>query len=281
MARDDRFYAFFVARTSRSRSRIRKFSLPKSFLRLTIVASLLVTGMTLYGFYGLTQEAIHLRVEHENARLRAENSRQRQQLHDLNQRVEAVEDTSRRLAEMSGVNISDDARPKGSGGPAIPVQDSASIMSKAETLQRSLQAVESVMQARMVTPSIWPVLGNLTDSFGGRRNPFGGSGSEFHAGQDIATAWGTAVDATAAGTVIFAGWQNGYGQVVIIDHGGGLTTRYGHLSEIDVSEGQQIAKAEPIGKVGSSGRSTGPHLHYEVRLNDEPVDPRNYLPPSE
>jgi murein DD-endopeptidase MepM/ murein hydrolase activator NlpD len=84
--------------------------------------------------------------------------------------------------------------------------------------------------------------------------------------------------AAAQGTVIFAGWQNGYGQIVIIDHGNGLTTRYGHLSGIDVEVGRQIARGEQIGRVGSTGRSTGPHLHYEVRINDEPVNPRQYLP---
>jgi murein DD-endopeptidase MepM/ murein hydrolase activator NlpD len=77
--------------------------------------------------------------------------------------------------------------------------------------------------------------------------------------------------------VIFAGWQNGYGQLVAIDHGGGLTTRYGHLSHIDVTEGQTVERAQFIGRVGSSGRSTGPHLHYEIRINDEPVDPLQYL----
>ena len=83
--------------------------------------------------------------------------------------------------------------------------------------------------------------------------------------------------AGASGKVIFAGWQNGYGQLVVVDHGGGLTTRYGHLSHTDVIEGQAVSRAELLGRVGSTGRSTGPHLHYEVRINEEPVNPLQYL----
>ena len=85
------------------------------------------------------------------------------------------------------------------------------------------------------------------------------------------------VIAAATGTVSFVGWQNGYGQLVVIDHGGGLTTRYGHLSQIEVAQGESVTRGELVGKVGSTGRSTGPHLHYEVRINDEPVNPLQYL----
>jgi murein DD-endopeptidase MepM/ murein hydrolase activator NlpD len=85
------------------------------------------------------------------------------------------------------------------------------------------------------------------------------------------------VVAGASGKVTFVGSQNGYGQLIVIDHGGGLTSRYGHLSHIDVAEGQTVERAQFIGRVGSSGRSTGPHLHYEIRINDEPVDPLQYL----
>jgi murein DD-endopeptidase MepM/ murein hydrolase activator NlpD len=88
---------------------------------------------------------------------------------------------------------------------------------------------------------------------------------------------GTPVIAGARGQVSFVGWQNGYGQLVVIDHGGGLSTRYGHLSHIDVDLGQSVSRGQLIGKVGSTGRSTGPHLHYEVRINDQAVNPLQYL----
>jgi murein DD-endopeptidase MepM/ murein hydrolase activator NlpD len=127
-------------------------------------------------------------------------------------------------------------------------------------------------------PSIWPVMGALRSGVGTRSNPFGGSSIEFHKGQDIAAPIGTPVMATADGTIVVAGWQRGYGWVVYIDHGNGISTRYGHLSRIDVEIGQTIKRGEQLGLVGSTGRSTGPHLHYEVRINGQPVSPLLYLP---
>lgn len=127
-------------------------------------------------------------------------------------------------------------------------------------------------------PSIWPVMGTLRSGVGIRSNPFGGSSREYHKGQDISAPMGTSVIATADGTVTIAGWQRGYGWVVYIDHGNGISTRYGHLSRIDVTVGQTIRRGEQLGLVGSTGRSTGPHLHYEVRINGQPVSPLQYLP---
>lgn len=233
---------------------------------------------SLYGFYGLTQQAAHFRTEFENQRLRAENEQQRQQLNALNNRVEAVEDTSRKLAEKSGV-INEEPVLPGTGGPALPLDaDSlAALESKMNQLERNIKAYENVLRERGYTPSVWPVVGKLESGFGGRRNPFGGSSYEFHTGQDIDAQWGDPVVAGATGKVTFVGWQNGYGQLVVIDHGGGLTTRYGHLSHIDVAQGETVQRSQFIGRVGSTGRSTGPHLHYEIRINDEPVNPLQYL----
>jgi murein DD-endopeptidase MepM/ murein hydrolase activator NlpD len=278
MARDDRFYAFIIAHTARSSSGIRRFCVEKRWLKLfAFCAATLICG-SLYGFYGLTQQAAHFRTEFENQRLRAENDRQQQELNALSYRVEAVEDTSRKLAEKSGV-VSDDATLSGTGGPAFPMDaDSlATLEGKMSQLERNIKAYESVLSERGFTPSVWPIVGKLESGFGGRRNPFGGSSYEFHSGQDIDAAYGDPVVAGASGKVTFVGSQNGYGQLIVIDHGGGLTSRYGHLSQIDVAEGQMVERAQFIGRVGSSGRSTGPHLHYEIRINDEPVDPLQYL----
>jgi murein DD-endopeptidase MepM/ murein hydrolase activator NlpD len=118
----------------------------------------------------------------------------------------------------------------------------------------------------------WPVTGTITSPFGWRTNPLGG-GPEFHQGLDIAAPMGTAVTAAAAGTVIMAQWYGGYGNYVLIDHGGGYSTGYGHLSAIYVSTGQSVARGQAIGAVGSTGQSTGPHLHFEVRIAGKPVDP--------
>lgn len=278
MVKDERLYAFIVSSSSRSRSQIRRICLHKTWLKLSGALAFGVLCCSLYGFYGLTQQAKHLRIERENERLRAETERQRQLLNELNHRVQAVEDTSRKLAEKSGVVDTDD-KLQGAGGPAIPLNGIglAALENKMSRLELTMRAFEAVLRERGFTPSIWPVDGKLESGFGARKNPFGGNSSEFHEGQDIKVPWGTAVVAGAKGTVTFVGWQHGYGQLVVVDHGGGLTTRYGHLSEIDVDLNQEVGRGEFIGRVGSTGRSTGPHLHYEVRINDEPVDPMRYL----
>lgn len=118
----------------------------------------------------------------------------------------------------------------------------------------------------------WPVTGTITSPFGWRPNPFGG-GPEFHQGLDIAAPSGTTVTAAAAGTVIMAQWYGGYGNYILIDHGGSYSTGYGHLSAIYVSVGQSVQRGQAIGAVGSTGQSTGPHLHFEVRIAGKPVDP--------
>ncbi|HLE62255.1 MAG TPA: M23 family metallopeptidase [Pyrinomonadaceae bacterium] len=278
MARDDRFYAFIIAHTSRSRSQIRRICVQRKSLKIFAVLITLVGGCSVYGFYGLLLQARHLSTEMENQHLRAENERQRHELNELNNRVQAVEDTSRRLAEKSGVVQNEPVFP-GTGGPALPLDAGglATLEEKMSRLETEMRAHEALLRERGYTPSIWPVVGKLESGFGGRRNPFGGGGYEFHSGQDIDAPPGTPVVAGASGMVTFAGWQNGYGQLVVIDHGGGLTTRYGHLSHIDVDLGRVVSRGEFLGKVGSTGRSTGPHLHYEVRISDEPVNPLQYL----
>jgi murein DD-endopeptidase MepM/ murein hydrolase activator NlpD len=280
MVRDDRLYAFIIARTSRSRSHIRRICVHKHWLKVSALLALVVFGAAVYGVYGLIQRARHQYVEQENARLRAENEKQRQQLDSLNERVEAVEDASRKLAEMSGVSSSHEQQPvmNGAGGPFLPMDEAATVEYKTGQLEQELRDYEVMLRERATVPSIWPVEGSLESGYGGRRNPFGGSSYEYHEGQDIEAEMGTPVVAAASGTVTIACSQNGYGNVVYIDHGNGLSTRYGHLSQIDASVGQRIARGEVLGRVGSTGRSTGPHLHYEVRINNTPVNPRAYLP---
>jgi murein DD-endopeptidase MepM/ murein hydrolase activator NlpD len=163
--------------------------------------------------------------------------------------------------------------------PAL-VNDIVIISEAAAPVTSSLPAPRKFESSSNVNmPSIWPVAGNLGKSgFGIRRNPFGGSSTEFHKGQDISAAYGAPVIATADGVVVIAGWLRGYGQVVYIDHGNGISTRYGHLSRLDVMVGQTIKRGQQLGLVGSTGRSTGPHLHYEVRVDGQATNPMTYLP---
>jgi len=283
MNRDERFYAFIVSKTSRSRSYVRRFSIHKRWVKASALVVTLLFCAAAYGVYGLTREAVHLRIEEENNRLRLENERQRRQLQKLENRVDAIEDASRRLSEMSGVSAEEGQEeegtsPHGAGGPALDPASVERLESRAARLEAGLLMYEAALRERARVPSIWPVDGESTDSFGFRSNPFGGDGAEFHSGQDIAAPRGAPVLAAADGRVVQAGWQNGYGQTVVIDHGNGLTTRYGHLSKIEVAAGQELRRGDQLGQVGSTGRSTGPHLHYEVRVGEMPVSPRRYLP---
>ena len=285
MTRDDHFYAFIVARTSRSRAHIRRICVHKRWLKASGLMLFVVAVGLAYGFYGLTQQAAHLRIELENQTLRAQNEKQQQELQNLNNRVNAVEDTSRKLeAEMSGAQAAQQETPRGEGGPARPIDSAAALAlveSKTARLERQMWIYEDMVRGHGTIPSIWPVVGALETGVGVRRNPFGGRGYEYHEGQDIDAAYGVPVQAAANGRVTIAGWQRGYGNVVYVDHGSGLSTRYGHLSQINVSVGQTVTRGQTIGLVGSTGRSTGPHLHYEVRINNQPVDPKKYLPGAE
>ncbi|MDP9268297.1 MAG: M23 family metallopeptidase [Acidobacteriota bacterium] len=125
-------------------------------------------------------------------------------------------------------------------------------------------------------PNLWPVEGPITGSFGERNDPFNGEGA-FHTGVDISSTYGHVVLAPADGMVGFADLQSGYGRLVVINHANGISTRYGHLSAFNVAPGQHVLRGDVIGYVGLSGRSTGPHLHYEVRIFNTPVNPYKYL----
>lgn len=125
-------------------------------------------------------------------------------------------------------------------------------------------------------PNLWPVEGQVTGSFGERIDPFNGEGA-FHSGVDIGSSYGHPIIAPADGVVTFTNQLGGYGRAIMIDHGNGISTRYGHLSGFAVTAGQAVHRGDVIGYVGASGRSTGPHLHYEVRINDTPVNPYKYL----
>ena len=155
-----------------------------------------------------------------------------------------------------------------------------SALSGAATIGISLGLSRNVTTADWLrvsaSPNLWPVEGQVTGSFGERIDPFNGEGA-FHCGVDISASYGQAVIATADGVVMFADFMGGYGREVTIDHGHGISTRYGHLANFAVISGQQVHRGDIIGYVGLSGRSTGPHLHYEVRINDTPVNPHKYL----
>ena len=148
---------------------------------------------------------------------------------------------------------------------------------RSEFMNQAYGAVSSVVNPTAETPNIWPVAGPISSYYGYRTSP-GGIGSTFHEGVDIAGDYGTPISATAAGTVTQAGWVGGYGYLVEVRHADGIVTRYGHNSAVLVYEGQHVDQGSMIALMGSTGNSTGPHCHYEVRIHGEAVDPMYFLP---
>jgi murein DD-endopeptidase MepM/ murein hydrolase activator NlpD len=159
-------------------------------------------------------------------------------------------------------------------GAATHAVDSIGVTAARLNSFRGLGGVDSVLNS----PSLWPIIGPIRSSFGQREDPITGNGEgEFHTGIDISAPIGTPIRATADGVVKSAQMQNGYGREVILDHGNGLETCYAHMSGFTVIAGQQVTRGQVIGYVGVSGRTTGAHLHYEVRIRNTPVNPHKYL----
>jgi murein DD-endopeptidase MepM/ murein hydrolase activator NlpD len=145
-----------------------------------------------------------------------------------------------------------------------------------EALIRKLSTISQIQKAKKGS-LYWPLIGSITSGFGMRRHPLLGGAYMMHTGIDISANFGTPVRASAPGKVIYADWYGGFGKLVILDHGGGITTLYAHLSRIVVELEEQVSEGQIIGYVGSTGLSTGPHLHFEVRVNGIPQDPLIWL----
>lgn len=150
-------------------------------------------------------------------------------------------------------------------------------MNQKTEIDESVTSIKDRLDYLKAIPSIAPVAAKITASYGYRKNPFTSRGSEFHKGVDFAATYGTKVAATGDGVVLFAGYQAGYGKMVIISHGYGFTTSYCHNSSLLVKKGDKVKKGQAISKVGNTGRSTGTHLHYEVKINGKNVNPAKYF----
>lgn len=221
-----------------------------------------------------TQRAIE---EEAQAQQRAKN--QLATLADERANLVAVADAQRRsvaaqVAEIEGLSASEEANIEGL--IQEKAREDAAAAAAAAAARRAAGGAVAEVPSSAPGSLPWPVTGVITSPFGYRHSPFGG-GTEFHQGLDIGANMGTTITAPAAGTVIMAQWYGGYGNYILLDHGGGMTTGYGHLSRIFVAAGQAVQKGQAIGAVGSTGVSTGPHLHFEVRINGKPVDPAGYL----
>jgi len=176
------------------------------------------------------------------------------------------------------ISIHDTARP-----PLLSHMDQELIVLRKQSTQRehNLREIGKFLQAQksvlIATPSLWPVLGRITSRFGETRQVLSSGGTRPHMGVDIASPVGTAILAPADGVVKFTGWGEQYGRCICIDHGHGFTSMFGHLKEFSVKAGAKVKKGQTIGKVGMTGQTNGPHLHYVIYFHGSPVNPARFL----
>jgi murein DD-endopeptidase MepM/ murein hydrolase activator NlpD len=212
---------------------------------------------------------------------------ERGQIADLGEIAKVASDAASRLGGIvarAGLSAEELKAPEGGGGmggPFIPAAVDPSAPAFDQAAARAEREVEAADRLRRLMPFLpvrEPLYGQVSVSspFGYRPDPFIGR-LALHPGIDLVQAYGSEIRATAAGRVVHAGPMGGYGNMVEVDHGNGLATRYGHMSEVLVSEGEEVRAGAVLGRIGSTGRSTGPHLHYEVRVDGEPVDPDRFL----
>lgn len=272
MQKNDKFYTFLLSHTTKSKIYIRRVKVSKKLFHSSVFGIFFIIGIISLGALAISK------IDNVNAK-----SNETASAATVLQ-AQPIESTPRNQPiEQKSINYS---RPAGtsnysmnSGGPASPFQLTLVETEEEEsTMENQIRQIQATSNPSFV-PTMWAHLGKINNEFGFRRNPFGGRTYEFHGGLDIDGERGDNVLAPANGVVTKAGWQGGYGNLIEIDHGNGLTTRYGHLSSIQIQVGDTIQRGQILGAVGSTGRSTGPHLHYELRLNDKPINPRRLLPP--
>lgn len=266
-----------------TRARFRKWRLSSRQILASAIALVLliaVSVFTTWSFFTNTIDRGELeRVRQENEQLRITNRSFEGSIQNLESQLNDFEEKTRQLAIVAGLESLSPAPESGIGGASY-TDNLDSLSNRAEVLVGDISRVSDQLEENTrwesAMPTIAPVRGILTSGFGSRRDPVSGRRAS-HMGVDIATAPGREVVAPAAGLVVQAGRIGGLGKAVYVSHGYGLTTRYGHLSKISVVPGQRLEEGDTIGLVGSTGKSTGYHLHYEVRENGKPKNPIYYL----
>lgn len=301
-----RYYIIFVAR--QDDGELRKIPIPLHYAYVFGAAAILglftITGLA--GSYSrmLLKTAHYNQVRTERETIRHDYLQMEQVAHEKDVQAASLGSLASEVSALYGLRenrLSKTAMPQ-SAAAASPAADGISDQQYNESLDALLTLRSTAMSGEFshgldlsshfptafsglasaafanatYAPSLWPVQGIVTSSFGARLDPFNNEGA-FHAGIDIATAQGDAVRAPADGVVMKAGMGTGYGREIILDHGHGIETLYAHLSGFAVVSGQDVHRGDILGYVGSSGHSTGPHLHYEVRIHDTPVNPSKYL----
>jgi murein DD-endopeptidase MepM/ murein hydrolase activator NlpD len=303
-----RYYILFVARDEEGR--IRKIPLPLHYA-YAFVAAAIVGAFTIVGLAGsytrmLVKTESYNQVRQDRETLRKNYKQMAQIAHDRSVQVASLGALANEVTALYGLRqnrLAAEAKPQ----PAAPAASAPAPAGLAPTDEVSQQQIaHSIDQFYALrafalsgrvsealasgltpgfdgdwteladAPSLWPIEGRVASSFGEREDPINGEGA-FHTGIDIDAPYGTPVRAAADGDVLDAAMASGYGREVVLDHGHDVSTVYGHLSAIAVLPGEHVMRGQVIGFVGQSGRATGPHLHYEVRVHNVPVNPHKYL----
>lgn len=295
------FYIIFVAREKDGP--LRKIPIPLSyagvFLAAAIVGAFTITGMA--GSYTrmLLKTASFNQVRSQREALRRDYQQLQVVVHEKDMQAASLGSLASEVAALYGLRESRMAKAAtvatenvatGNSGPfseqAYAQSLSQFAVLRTDALTGQVPSFASAVGHAAATtdwasvmgaPALWPVIGPITSSFGEREDPLNVGEGEFHSGVDIGVSFGTPVRAAADGVVESAGMGNGYGREIVVDHGNGIETLYAHLSGFAVTDGQHVNEGQVIGYVGLSGRTTGPNLHYEVRIHNTPVNPHRYL----
>ena len=263
MQKNEHFYTFLFKHSTKSKNYVRRIEVSKKLLHTSAGSLVILAAVAVAVFIGFVKNTAQAKTETQinNA--------------IINQPIE-----NKPKAEYKSINY---ARPEASAeysGDGTEVEtDAAESDADNNIVNEQIRTIVKTSSPAFL-PTMWAHYGKINNEYGFRRNPFGGRAFEFHPGLDIDGDTGDTVVAPANGIVTKAGWQGGYGNMVEIDHGNGLITRYGHLSRLEIQAGDAVQRGQLIGLVGSTGRSTGAHLHFEIRLNDRPINPRRFLPVS-
>jgi murein DD-endopeptidase MepM/ murein hydrolase activator NlpD len=282
-------YTFFIA--SNATGGMRRVRLPWYVLHLVVVLTI-VGGITVAAGMGSYSRMLWKATSYNSLRREQDSLKQQYvqlqtQVKDTNQRLSSLQSLAGEVAMAYGITrfrqtpfgLTDsapepDAEFQNSVDEFSYLQKNATAVAMSSAGMRLLPAAQ--LSTLGIIPSLWPVVGQITGHFGERLDPFSGEGA-FHAGLDIASHYGDQVRATAEGVIEEVDQRAGYGRLIVIDHGFGVTTWYGHLSGFNVQGGMHVKAGDIIGYEGNSGRSTGPHVHYEVRIYNTPVNPWRYL----
>lgn len=284
---------------------VKRFRLEKRWViqGLAGLAVVLLIGLGMTVHYAMVVSAARENpaLREENLKLKSELAVIREQLEHIGGTLDRVERFDQKLRAITllsdpqrnlamgpteaqplppGADTNQFVRAKASESPQALTQKLDKLSAEATRQEQSLQELQAYFQDQKSllasVPSVWPVRGWVTSDFGSRLDPYT-SERVMHAGLDIAGPHGKEIVAPSDGTVVFAGLEGGYGNVLVIDHGYGIKTRYGHLASIGVKPGEKVKRGDIIAMLGNTGRSTGPHLHYEVRVNGVAQNPRKFI----